>query len=251
MVDGLEKFADHFEAFTENYVLIGGTACDLAMRLVGQSFRATKDLDIVLFLDQRRDEFVSRFWEFVREAGYQTRQQADGHRQYYRFTYPASEEYPFMLELFSALPSDVNYLGVGHLVPIPTSEAISSLSAILMNQDYAAWIQESRTISNKVAYARPEHLIPLKARAWLDLSKRKTGGGQVDDRQIKKHKNDLFRLMTVVDPTYEPTVPSQIRKDITQFIEAMRGEPIDLKSLGLKRVLKEELLEQLEEMYCG
>ena len=45
MVDGLDKFANHFEAFTENYVLIGGTACDLAMQLVGQSFRATKDLD--------------------------------------------------------------------------------------------------------------------------------------------------------------------------------------------------------------
>jgi hypothetical protein len=55
MVDGLDKFANHFEAFTENYVLIGGTACDLAMQLVGQSFRATKDLDIVLFLDQRRE----------------------------------------------------------------------------------------------------------------------------------------------------------------------------------------------------
>lgn len=35
MVDGLDKFANHFEAFTENYVLIGGTACDLAMQLVG------------------------------------------------------------------------------------------------------------------------------------------------------------------------------------------------------------------------
>ena len=82
MVDGLDKFANHFEAFTDNYVLIGGTACDLAMQLVGQSFRATKDFDIVLFLDQRRDEFVSRFWEFVRDGDYKTRQQADGRPQY-------------------------------------------------------------------------------------------------------------------------------------------------------------------------
>ena len=62
MLEGLDKFADHFESYTDNYVLIGGTACDLAMQLVGQSFRATKDLDIVLFLEQRRDEFVSHFW---------------------------------------------------------------------------------------------------------------------------------------------------------------------------------------------
>ena len=84
------------------------------MQLVGQSFRASKDLDIVLFLKQRRDEFVSHFWEFVRAGGYQTRQQADGRPQYYRFTDLTSDDYPFMLKLFSALPSDVNYLGDGH-----------------------------------------------------------------------------------------------------------------------------------------
>jgi hypothetical protein len=249
MVDGLDKFANHFEAFTDNYVLIGGTACDLAMQLVGQSFRATKDFDIVLFLDQRRDEFVSRFWEFVRDGDYKTRQQADGRPQYYRFTDPASDEYPVMLELFSAIPSDVNYLGEGHLVPIPTSEEISSLSAILMDVDYATWIQESRTISNNVAFARPEHLIPLKALAWLDLRRRKAEGGQVDDRHIRKHKNDIFRLLTVVDPAYKPTIPSRILKDMTQFIESMRDESVDVKSLGLKGIAKEELLGQLREMY--
>jgi hypothetical protein len=119
-----------------------------------------------------------------------------------------------------------------------------------MDQDYATWIQESRTVGNKVAFARSEHLIPLKARAWLDLRKRKAEGGQVDDRHIKKHKNDVFRLLTVVDPGYEPTIPSQIRKDMTQFIESIRDEPVDLKSLGLKGVSQEELLGQLGEMYC-
>jgi hypothetical protein len=70
-----------------------------------------------LFLDQRRDEFVSHFWELVRAGGYQTRQQADDRPQYYRFTDPTSDDYPFIIELFSALPSDVNYLGDGHLNP--------------------------------------------------------------------------------------------------------------------------------------
>ena len=31
MVEGLAVFGEHFSAFTDNYVLIGGTACDLAM----------------------------------------------------------------------------------------------------------------------------------------------------------------------------------------------------------------------------
>ncbi|MFM8574180.1 MAG: hypothetical protein ACKOAU_21470 [Pirellula sp.] len=249
MVEGLDKFADHFESYTDSYVLIGGTACDLAMQLVGQSFRATKDLDIVLFLEQRRDEFVSHFWEFVRAGGYQTRQQADGRPQYYRFTDPTSDDYPFMLELFSALPSNVNYLGDGHLVPIPASEDISSLSAILMDGDYSAWIQQARTVSNKVAFARSEHLITLKARAWLDLRERKAAGGQVDDRHIKKHKNDIFRLLTVVDPDYQTAIPTKIGQDMEQFVETMQAEPIDLKALGIRGTTKDELLGQLREMY--
>jgi hypothetical protein len=47
VVEGLELFRDHFRGFTDQYVLIGGAACDLAMVKAGLAFRATKDLDIV------------------------------------------------------------------------------------------------------------------------------------------------------------------------------------------------------------
>lgn len=46
MVKGLEKFKDYFSEFSEQYVLIGGAACDLAMSDAGMEFRGTKDLDI-------------------------------------------------------------------------------------------------------------------------------------------------------------------------------------------------------------
>ena len=49
MVKGLEKFRDTFKYFHDQYVMIGGTACDLAMEEAGIVFRATKDLDIELF----------------------------------------------------------------------------------------------------------------------------------------------------------------------------------------------------------
>ena len=48
MVKGLGLFKEHFRPYTDRYVLIGGTACDLAFEEAGLSFRATKDLDIVL-----------------------------------------------------------------------------------------------------------------------------------------------------------------------------------------------------------
>lgn len=51
MVEGLDRFAAHFSGFTDQYALIGGAACDLAMQAAAQPFRVTKDLDIVLCLE--------------------------------------------------------------------------------------------------------------------------------------------------------------------------------------------------------
>lgn len=33
-------------------------------------------------------------------------------------------------------------------------------------------------------------------KAWLDLSERKAAGEDIDSKNIKKHKNDVFRLAT-------------------------------------------------------
>lgn len=48
MVYGLEKFKEYFGDYSNQYVFIGGTACDILMDELGASFRATKDLDMVL-----------------------------------------------------------------------------------------------------------------------------------------------------------------------------------------------------------
>lgn len=48
MVRGLDLFRDWFAAYTDQYLLIGGTAASLTMEDAGLPYRATKDLDIVL-----------------------------------------------------------------------------------------------------------------------------------------------------------------------------------------------------------
>jgi hypothetical protein len=57
MVRGLGLFKKHFTDFQEKYVLIGGTACTLAMEQAGIAFRATKDLDIVLCVETINKDF--------------------------------------------------------------------------------------------------------------------------------------------------------------------------------------------------
>ena len=68
MVNGLELFLSRFQGLEDCFILIGGTACDLWMTDKGLSFRATKDLDIVLVAEALRPEFFERFWAFIRDG---------------------------------------------------------------------------------------------------------------------------------------------------------------------------------------
>lgn len=58
MVKGLTIFRERFREYSDQYLLIGGTACDLAMTEAGLEFRATKDLDIVLCIEVLNTAFV-------------------------------------------------------------------------------------------------------------------------------------------------------------------------------------------------
>lgn len=51
MVRGLDIFRGWFSGYSNQYVLIGGTAASLTMEEVGLAFRATKDLEIVLHVE--------------------------------------------------------------------------------------------------------------------------------------------------------------------------------------------------------
>ena len=81
-----------------------------------------------------------------------------------------------MLELFSRKPDALSIVDESHLTPIPTDEQISSLSAILLEDAYYEFLHSGRRVLDGVPFVGPEHLIPLKAKAWLDLTKRRESG---------------------------------------------------------------------------
>ncbi len=54
MVRGLDVFKKYFEAYPDNYVIIGGTACDMIIDEAGFVPRATKDIDIILVPHQSK-----------------------------------------------------------------------------------------------------------------------------------------------------------------------------------------------------
>jgi hypothetical protein len=225
MVNGLELFLSRFQRLEDCFVLIGGTACDLWMTDKGLSFRATKDLDIVLVAEALRPEFFERFWAFIRDGRYESHQQSDTRPSFYRFRKPGNTGHPFMMELFTH-----NYLNVPadlHLTPIPAGEDISSLSAILLSEPYYRFVVGSRTTIAGVPTIPVECLIPLKARAYLDLLERKASGGQVDSNEIKKHRNDVFRLFVTLAPADRYPLPEQLRDDLGRFLKLFPAESED------------------------
>lgn len=156
-----------------------------------------------------------------------------------------------MLELFARKPDALDLAEGAHLTPVPIDEEGSNLSAILLDDSYYAFLHSGKKTIEDISIVGAEHLIPLKARAWLDLSARKAKGEKVDSGDIKKQKNDVFRLYRVIDPAFKADIPGDVRTDMGIFLDSMASESIDLKSLGIKNKNLESILEELRRLYVG
>ncbi len=251
MVKGLHHFKEHFASYADQYVLIGGSACTVIMEEAGLEFRATKDLDVVLYVEALNLDFVSVFWEFIRAGGYQNQQQSTGKKIFYRFYSPSNKEFPAMLELFSRMPDAVNLSSDRHLTPIAVNDTAVSLSAILLDADYYAFIHSGKYQLDGLSLLGASHLIPIKARAWIDLSERKNLGEDVDEKNIRKHKNDILRLYQLLTPIHRIELPESIKVDMQYFIDHLENvEPDALKNLGIRSINYKEILTNLRQIYC-
>lgn len=249
MVKGLDLFKTHFQDYTDQFVLIGGTACDLIMTEAGVPFRATKDLDIVLLIESLTPAFGRAFWEFIRIGAYRARERESGERQYYRFSKPEQPGYPGMLELFSRTPDGLALPDGSNLTPIPVGENVSRLSAILLDEAYYGFLKEGKREVNGLPILGTEHLIALKAKAWLELSAQRDRGEPVDAGNILKHKRDIFRLLQIADPGAPVVTPTVVREDLDLFLGAMDGDGVDLKDLGIRGLSQAEALDSIRALY--
>lgn len=249
MVKGIESFRECFKGYEEQYTIIGGTACDILMTKEGLDFRATKDIDLVLIIEAIDATFGKQFWEYVKKAGYTHCNKSTGAQQFYRFTNPTSNQYPAMIELFTRKTDAIQLPKSAILTPLPLDEDISSLSAILLDNDYYEFLKQGKITVNGITILDAIHLIPFKAKAWLDLTNRKAIGEHVDSKNIKKHKNDVFRLTELIDSTNKITCPNGVYTDIQEFIKQMENESIDTKQLGLVGRTKDEILAEIKELY--
>lgn len=250
MVNGFDSFRERFKEYADCYTIIGGTACDILMNEVGLDFRATKDVDMILLIEERFEEFAAAFWGYIKDGGYKCGWKNSDLPHFYRFTEPQVEGYPVMIELFSKRPDfQIEHPEI-HLTPLPVSDEISSLSAIMLDDNYYRLMLEGRRTVDGVSVLGAEYLMLFKMKAWLDLQQKKENGAHVNERDLKKHKNDVFRLFQLVEPTAQIAISSAVVADMGQFIEAMRDETVDLVHLGLEGIPLEGILTAMEKMYA-
>jgi len=246
MVIGIEKFKEYFKDFTGSYIIIGGTACDIILDDAGFTPRATKDIDIILIVEALEPEFVKQFWAFIKEADYERKEKSDEKRKYYRFLNPKNKEFPKQVELFSRIP-DIDLEEGTHLTPIPVDNDISSLSAILLDDDYYNYTIEHSSVEDNINIANTEALICLKAKAFLDMTEQEAQGAKIDSKNIRKHKTDIFRMATMLTAEDEFELPNSIKEDLQSFAEMVKDDLPDkqiFKQLGIPDIDVNDLFKQ-------
>ena len=156
-MEGLEIFREAFEAYSDNYVIIGGTACDITMTGTTVRPRATHDIDMIVVVEKMTADFAERFWQFIREGGYrpEKRKQEEGETpkyELYRFV-NGKPDYPEMIELLSRHP-DILGEPKGLIVePLLVDEETSSLSAIIMDDDFYHFTIQHSKLTNGLRHA--------------------------------------------------------------------------------------------------
>ena len=243
-MEGLEKFREAFAEFTDNYVVIGGTACDIAMTGTVVRPRATHDIDMIVIAENITEAFGERLWQFVREK----RKHIEGEPakyELYRFL-DGKVGYPEMIELLSRHP-DVLGEPKGFVIePLPLGNDTSSMSAIMMDDDFYHFTIEHSRLTDGIRHADPVALVALKAKAYLNLVADKQSGKHVNSKDIKKHRSDVLKNVVIIEDS-SVEVPAPIAACINEFVDSIRDNWDELAdslavSLGQDKEFVSELL---------
>ena len=247
MVAGLETFKRYFTGDEDKYVLIGGAACDIVFSNNDIAFRATRDLDMVLIVEALTPDFGEKFWQFITDGEYENKATSSGKPQFFRFSNPQKADYPFMIELFARTEFALKESSV--LTPIHIDDKVSSLSGILLNEEYYRILLEGRTVIDHLSVLRPEYLILFKAKAYLDLKVKRDAGETVHSSEYKKHKKDILRIVTELTVQKTNSLPEAVYADISSFIGLLYEEPFDVNTLRNYGVTTEEVVERLRRIF--
>lgn len=210
--------------------------------------RATKDIDMILVVEALSSDFVKQFWTFIENGKYELKQKSEDDRQYYRFIQPANKEFPHQIELFSRNPDLLDLDEDAYLTPIPVDDDLTSLSAILLKDEYYDYLTVHSTKDDDLKRANIEALICLKAKAYLDIAKRIQAGSREDSKKLRKHRGDVFRLTVMLAEEDVFDLPESIKADMLEFSNSIKDDLPDkaiFKEMGFGNIDPGDLYHQI------
>ena len=252
VVAGLDKFRESMGGLQDRLALIGGGACSLLFSGYGREFRITHDLDLVVLADGADPELARALWRFVCEGGYTCGSRNNTKARYYRFTLDAAESvatgYPQEIELFARHPG-FDLAPGSWLAPLPSGDDdVRSLSAIVLDDDYYAFLCDGLTKVGGVRIPDLLHIIPLKMRAHIDNNELHDSGVHIAQKNLRKHRSDILRLTELLPSDASLPLEGRLRDDARTLFD-------DLETFAKHQVARkrEEVLEAasfLRGVYC-
>ena len=171
----------------------------------------------------------------------------------YRFV-DGNPGFPEMIELLSRHPDALGEPKGLTIEPLPIDGEQSSLSAIIMDDDYYQFTIEHSLLTDEIRHADSAALVALIHR---DIKRRfcmdKQNGKHVNSKDIRKHRSDVLKNVVIMTEDEIPA-PSSIVKCVKEFVMSIRSNWEELanplaKSLDQTPEFVEALLEQLENLF--
>ena len=81
-----------------------------------------------------------------------------------------------------------------------------------------------------------DRLIPLKAVAWIEMTKRVRQGAMIDSKKINKHLTDIVKLSSLLQPNQIIELPEKLRSDLQIFVQAVLAMNSTVQAESMRRV---------------
>lgn len=163
-------------------------------------------------------------------------------------------EYPEMIELLSRHLEVLDEPKGLTIEPLPVDdEYVSSLSAIIMDEDFYRFTIEHSRLTDGIRHADSAALIALKTRAYLNLLHDKANGKHVNSKDIKKYRSDVLKNVVIMEDA-QVLAPAAVVSSVKEFVASIRAEWATIarplaKSIDQNETFVDALLNQLNELF--
>ena len=161
-------------------------------------------------------EFTTLLKGYVKEGEYQDKQGTKDKKTFYRFKDPKNTAFPVQIEIFARNEEGLDLFEDQHIIPIKHDDETGYLSAILLEDEYFYLIRDNKTTLGGNPICTELAVMALKARAFNEMTKRKD-----DPKHIKKHRNDILKLVSRLSPNARCTLSGLPAKHMEDFLEEL------------------------------